>query len=203
MEWRDRIRARAVQPDMNVTPLVDVVLVLLIIFMVVAPQLQRDVQVNLPGIFNPDPDVEANVDAIKVTLNAPGQFHVDEDQYDLEGVIQFLSDQHQRDPLRRLVLRADSGLKYGQVREFMARSQQIGFPGLNFMVGEKAKDGAQATADYAGRREAEPEGAAPDAAAPTPTAAPAGDQAAPAGEASPPADQAPAAAAPADAGAGS
>jgi biopolymer transport protein ExbD/biopolymer transport protein TolR len=59
---------------MNVTPLVDVVLVLLIIFMVVAPQLQRDVQVNLPGIFNPDPDVEANVDAIKVTVNAPGSF---------------------------------------------------------------------------------------------------------------------------------
>jgi biopolymer transport protein ExbD len=186
---------------MNVTPLVDVVLVLLIIFMVVAPQLQRDIQVNLPGIFNPDPDVEANVDAIKVTLNAPGQFHVDDDQYDLDGVIQFLSDQHQQDPLRRLVLRADSGLKYGQIREFMARSQQIGFPGVNFMVGEKAKDGAQATADYAGRQETAPEGAAPDAAAPAD--APAGDQAAPApaGEPSPPAEQAPAAA-PADAGAG-
>jgi biopolymer transport protein TolR len=184
---------------MNVTPLVDVVLVLLIIFMVVAPQLQRDVQVNLPGIFNPDPDVEANIDAIKVTLNTPGQFHVDDDQYDLDGVIQFLTDQHQRDPYRRLVLRADSGLKYGQIREFMARSQQIGFPGLNFMVGEKAKDGAQATADYAGHQEAAPEGAAPDAAAPADAAA--GDQAAPAGEPSPPADQAPAAA-PADAGAG-
>jgi biopolymer transport protein TolR len=184
---------------MNVTPLVDVVLVLLIIFMVVAPQLQRDVQVNLPGIFNPDPDVEANVDAIKVTLNAPGQFHVDDDQYDLDGVIQFLTDQHQRDPYRRLVLRADSGLKYGQIREFMVRSQQIGFPGLNFMVGEKAKDGAQATADYAGRQEAAPEGEAPDAAAPANAAG--GDQAAPAGEPSPPADQAPAAA-PAEAGAG-
>ena len=203
MGSRERIRASAVQPDMNVTPLVDVVLVLLIIFMVVEPQLQRDIQVNLPGIFNPDPDVEANVDAIKVTLNAPGQFHVDDDQYDLDGVIQFLSDQHQQDPLRRLVLRADSGLKYGQIREFMARSQQIGFPGLNFMVGEKAKDGAQATADYAGRQEAAPAGAAPDAAAPTPADAPAGDQAAPApaGEPSPPTDQPPAAA-PADAGAG-
>ena len=201
MGSRERIRAAAVQPDMNVTPLVDVVLVLLIIFMVVAPQLQRDVQVNLPGIFNPDPDVEANVEAIKVTLNAPGQFHVDDDQYDLDGVIQFLSDQHQQDPLRRLVLRADSGLKYSQIREFMARSQQIGFPGLNFMVGEKAKDGAQATADYAGRQETAPEGAAPDAAAPA--EAPAGDQAAPApaGEPSPPTDQPPAAA-PADAGAG-
>src|SRR5215475_13579621 len=182
---------------MNVTPLVDVVLVLLIIFLVVAPQLQRDVPVNLPGIFNPDPDVEANVDAIKVTVNTPGQFHVDADEYDLDGVIQFLSDQHQHDPYRRLVLRADSYLKYGQIREFMARSQQIGFPGLNFMVGEKAKDGARATADYAGRAEANtgdtpnaavPDTAAPDAAAPQAAAPDAGAPAAPAGgdQASPP-----------------
>jgi biopolymer transport protein TolR len=183
--WRSRVRA-GVQPDMNVTPLVDVVLVLLIIFMVVAPQLQRDVPVNLPGIFNPDPDVEANVDAIKVTVNTPGQFHVDADEYDLDGVVQFLSDQHQQDPYRRLVLRADAHLKYGQIREFMARTQQIGFPGLNFMVGEKAKDGARATADYAGREEADtrgnpaaagtaPEAAAPDAGVPAAPAA--GDQA--------------------------
>ena len=186
--WRERVRAGGVQPDMNVTPLVDVVLVLLIIFMVVAPQLQQDVQVNLPGIFNPDPDVEANVDAIKVTVNAPGQFHVDADQYDLDGVVQFLSDQHQQDPYRRLVLRADTQLKYGQIREFMARTQQIGFPGLNFMVGEKAKNGPRATADYAGHQEAD----APDAAAPA-----AGDQAPAAGATAPAADaQSP----PADAG---
>jgi biopolymer transport protein TolR len=182
--WRERVRT-GVQPDMNVTPLVDVVLVLLIIFMVVAPQLQRDVPVNLPGIFNPDPDVEANVDAIKVTVNTPGQFHVDADEYDLDGVVQFLSDQHQRDPYRRLVLRADARLKYGQVREFMARTQKIGFPGLNFMVGEKAKDGARATADYAGREEtATPDttnAAAPDAAPPEGAAPEAGAATAPAG----------------------
>jgi biopolymer transport protein TolR len=187
--WRSRVHA-GVQPDMNVTPLVDVVLVLLIIFMVVAPQLQRDVPVNLPGIFNPDPDVEANVDAIKVTVNTPGQFHVDSDEYDLDGVVQFLSDQHQQDPYRRLVLRADAHLKYGQIREFMARTQQIGFPGLNFMVGEKAKDGARATADYAGRHEADtgenpaaagtaPEAPTPDAAAPEAAAPDAGVPAAP------------------------
>ena len=198
MVLREHVGARTVQPDMNVTPLVDVVLVLLIIFMVVAPQLQRDVPVELPGIFNPDPDVEANVDAIKVTVSTPGQFRVDDDQYDLDGIIQFLSDQHQRDPLRRLVLRGDSHLKYGQVRQFMARSQQIGFPGLNFMVGEKAKDGARATADYAGREEAAaPQPDAPSGAAPADAAA--GDQSPPAAVG----DQAPPATPPADAGAGS
>jgi len=180
--WRSYSRT-GVRPDMNVTPLVDVVLVLLIIFMVVAPQLERDVPVNLPGIFNPDPDVEANVDAIKVTVNTPGQFHVDADEYDLDGVIQFLSDQHQRDPYRRLVLRADSHLKYGEIRQFMARSQEIGFPGLNFMVGEKAKDGARATADYAAGQETnEPaagnaDGSQAAGATPDPAPPPAGEAA--------------------------
>ncbi len=47
---RHRARAGEVQPDMNVTPLVDVVLVLLIIFMVVAPRMDQDVPVELPGI---------------------------------------------------------------------------------------------------------------------------------------------------------
>ena len=44
---------KGVTPQMNVTPLVDVVLVLLIIFMVVAPRLDQDIAVELPGIFNP------------------------------------------------------------------------------------------------------------------------------------------------------
>ncbi len=127
---------------MNVTPLVDVVLVLLIIFMVIAPQLQQDVPVNLPGIFNPDPDVEGNMDPIKVSLDAAGTYHVEDQHFDLNGVTQYLVDKHLADPDRRLVLRADQGLKYAQVRDFMARAQQVGFPGLNFMVGEKHRAGA-------------------------------------------------------------
>jgi biopolymer transport protein TolR len=127
---------------MNVTPLVDVVLVLLIIFMVVAPQLDQDVQVNLPGIFNPDPEVDGNINPLKVSVAKPGEYFVDEQRFDLQGVLQYLADQRTIDPARRLLLRADSGLKYGAVRELMARVQQMGFPGLNFMVGEKHREGA-------------------------------------------------------------
>ena len=99
---------------MNVTPLVDVVLVLLIIFMVVAPQLQQDVPVNLPGIFNPDPDVEGNMDPIKVSLDTAGKYYVEDQHYDLNGITQYLVDKHLADPDRRLVLRADQGLKYAR-----------------------------------------------------------------------------------------
>jgi biopolymer transport protein TolR len=150
--WRNRVRAGEPRPDMNVTPLVDVVLVLLIIFMVVAPQLEKDVQVDLPGIFNPDPEVEGNVDPLKVSVAKAGEFHIDERTLDLDGAIAYLSDAHAAEPMRRLVLRGDARLKYGDVRQFMARAQEVGFPGLNFMVSEKHKpgatpDGGQAAAD--------------------------------------------------------
>ena len=139
---------------MNVTPLVDVVLVLLIIFMVVAPQLQQDVPVNLPGIFNVDPEVEGNLDPLKVSVATPGQYQIDEQHFDLQGALDYLAAQRTADPDRRLVLRADTKLPYGSIREFMTRVQQMGFPGLNFMVGEKHQEGAvRATADFGDREQ--------------------------------------------------
>ena len=136
---RKTTRVGAIRPDMNVTPLVDVVLVLLIIFMVVAPRLDQDVQVDLPGIFNPDPDVDASSDPLKVSVAKAGEYYIDEKKYDLDGAIDFLGAAHAADPLRRLVLRADAKLTYGQVREIFARAQKVGFPGIALMVGERHK----------------------------------------------------------------
>jgi biopolymer transport protein TolR len=128
-----------VQPDMNVTPLVDVVLVLLIIFMVVAPQMEQDVPVELPGIFNPDADVDAASDPIKLTVAKDGAYYVDKERYDLDGAITVLSDRHAAEPLRRLVLRGDAKLTYGEVRGVLSRAQQVGFPGMSFLVGERSR----------------------------------------------------------------
>ncbi len=128
----------AVRPEMNVTPLVDVVLVLLIIFMVVAPRMDQDVQVDLPGIFNPDPEVETSLDPLKVTVARSGEYYINDQKYDLDDAIEVLSSEHAGEPLRRLVLRADAKLTYGQVREIFARSQKVGFPGIALMVGERA-----------------------------------------------------------------
>jgi biopolymer transport protein TolR len=135
--WRRRVRLDTVQPDINVTPLVDVVLVLLIIFMVVTPALQQDVPLDLPGVFNPDPESENAVDPIKVSMPHAGEFHMDGERYDLNGLTAQLIDKHMSEPERRLVLRGDQKLPYSQMRDVMARIQRIGFPGVNFMVGEK------------------------------------------------------------------
>lgn len=126
-----------IRPDMNVTPLVDVVLVLLIIFMVVAPRMDQDVQVELPGIFNPDPDTKGVIDPVKVTVAKAGEYYIDGRALDLDGAIEQLSTAHALDPSRRVVLRADARLTYGDVRALFARCQEIGFPGLSLLVGER------------------------------------------------------------------
>jgi biopolymer transport protein ExbD/biopolymer transport protein TolR len=134
-QWRPR-KASVVEPDINVTPLVDVVLVLLIIFMVVAPRMEQDIPVNLPAIFNPDPDAEVQSPPIMVTVKDAGEYHIDGQKYDLESAVGMLAVEHAADPYRRLDLRADAKLKYKDVREMYARLQQIGFPGLSLLVSD-------------------------------------------------------------------
>jgi biopolymer transport protein ExbD len=118
-----------VRPTINVTPLVDVVLVLLIIFMVVIPQLDQDVQLDLPSIFNADPDV-ASGEPFKVHVKKAGEYHFKNVAYDLDGLINQLEAEHAANPQRRLVLRADAALRYGDTRTLQNRLREIGFPGI-------------------------------------------------------------------------
>ncbi len=148
-----RRRQARIAPDINITPLVDVVLVLLIIFMVVAPQMEQDIPITLPGIFNPDPDVEGARAPAMVSLTHDGHFYVESQAYDLDGLLAALSDLHEREPLRRLALRADAGLPYADVRDVFFRVEEIGFPGVSLMVSHKYEAGA-------GQRAAAGEGAA-------------------------------------------
>ena len=136
-----RLPHGGVAPDINVTPLVDVVLVLLIIFMVVAPRLDQDVQVELPGVFYPDPEAKNQVDPLKVSVAHSGDIYVGDEKLDLESAVAQLAAEHAVDPYRRLILRADAGLKYSQVRELFAKAQQVGFPGIGLQVGERHKPG--------------------------------------------------------------
>jgi biopolymer transport protein TolR len=136
-----RKKTAAVNPDMNVTPLVDVVLVLLIIFMVVAPRLEQDVEVELPGVYNPDPETKQSADPLKITVAKAGEYYIDSQKYDLDSAMEHLTIVRANDPYRRLVLRADSRLTYGNVREIFGRVQELGFPGVGLMVGERHKSG--------------------------------------------------------------
>jgi biopolymer transport protein ExbD/biopolymer transport protein TolR len=158
-----------VAPDINVTPLVDVVLVLLIIFMVVAPRLDQDVQVELPGVFNPDPEVKNQVDPLKVSVAHTGDIYVGDEKLDLEAAVAQLAAEHAADPYRRLILRADAALRYSQVRDLFAKAQEVGFAGIGLQVGERHRAG-QPPAAAPPADAAAPADAAPPTESPAPEA---------------------------------
>ena len=120
-------------PEMNVTPLVDVVLVLLIIFMVVAPALQEGEAVTLPEITKPDPKAKDS-NPIEVTLALGGRVAVEDERMPMEKMWTKLEKLHKEKPERKLRLKTDTRIKYGIVRDTFARLQDMGFKGVSLKV---------------------------------------------------------------------
>jgi biopolymer transport protein ExbD/biopolymer transport protein TolR len=128
---------------MNVTPLVDVVLVLLIIFMVVIPMMDKSAKVELPTIFNPDPEPKGKTDPFTLSLTASGSLYFEQQQLDEDSFSEALRAANDREPARRLVLRADWAAKYSDVRKLFKACQGVGFPGVSLRVNEAKSPGAK------------------------------------------------------------
>lgn len=134
-------------PEINVTPLVDVVLVLLIIFMVIAPQLEGGQRVEVPGIFNPDPKLKGNLEPLTISINAAGEFFVDKTLVSLAELESRLREKHAADPKQRVMLKGDKALDYGPMRDLFRRCQEVGFPGVSLVVSDRARRGPGGEAD--------------------------------------------------------
>ena len=121
-------------PEINVTPLVDVVLVLLIIFMVIAPTLEHGERVELPGIMAPDKNQKSKLDPVTVTVARSGTVYVEKAPTTLEALPAQLADIHAREPDRRVVLKGDGLVDYQKVRDVFAVVQGAGFSGVSLQV---------------------------------------------------------------------
>jgi biopolymer transport protein TolR len=128
------------QPVMNVTPLVDVVLVLLIIFMVVIPMMEKSVSVDLPNIFNVDPEAKGKTDPFTLSLTKDGGMYFEQEKLEQASFKERLTAALENEPRRRLVLRADTGAHYGDVRKLFKTCQEIGFPGISLRVNQLKSD---------------------------------------------------------------
>ena len=104
--------------DINVTPLVDVVLVLLIIFMVVTPMLSSGVDVKLPNART-STTAQDNGQHLVVSIRDDGAVFVDSKQVPLENLIDEVNAEYRRDPNRAILIKADTQLFYGEVRAVM------------------------------------------------------------------------------------
>ena len=121
-------------PDINVTPLVDVVLVLLIIFMVIAPALEHGERVELPGVMQPDKNQKGKLDPVTVTVGRSGNVYLEKTPTRLDVLPAQLADIHAREPDRRVVLKGDGLADYQKVRDVFAVVQSAGFSGVSLQV---------------------------------------------------------------------
>jgi biopolymer transport protein ExbD/biopolymer transport protein TolR len=124
-------------PDINVTPLVDVVLVLLIIFMVIAPALEHGERVELPGILMVDKNQKSKLDPVTVTVGRGGSMFLEKEPIDAATLPARLGAIHQAEPDRRVVLKGDREVDYQKVRDLFGIVQNAGFAGVSLMVEKK------------------------------------------------------------------
>ncbi len=130
---------KGVRPNINVTPLVDVVLVLLIIFMVIIPNMQDGKPIEMINVLNPDKDSEAKDEPLTVTIDRSEHYVVDDAELPRAQAIAQLQQVYARSPKRKLLIRADAKLHYARVREFFKDVQNIGFGGVALAVGTQRK----------------------------------------------------------------
>ena len=128
---RRRARKRPLS-EINVTPLVDVMLVLLIIFMVAAPLLTVAVPLELPR--TDAGSVEQIEEPITVSIQRDGAIYVDEDPATLDQLGPRISAMANNDLERPIFVRGDGQAPYGTVAEVMGRLSSVGFVRLNLVT---------------------------------------------------------------------
>src|SRR6266536_530610 len=128
-----------VQSDINVTPLVDVCLVLLIIFEVVTPLLQNCISNQPPTTDNPGKKPENEKQKlITVEWQTPPKYYIGSKWFPKEEFQKELDELFQRSPATELVIKADQRLKYGDVKEVMKMTKEAGFQDVGLITDKKA-----------------------------------------------------------------
>ncbi len=130
-----------VKGDINVTPLVDVCLVLLIIFMVVTPMLQQGVDVLLPEGPHAEKKPGKEGDLI-ISIKQDGTVFVGQDWIPDRNLVTYLRAEHQKDPNRAVMLKADKRINYGKVRMVMKAANEADFTGIAILT-ENQQAGTQ------------------------------------------------------------
>ena len=126
--------------EINVTPMVDVMLVLLIIFMVTAPLMTSGVSVDLPKT-NAQP-LNSDSEPLTVTIKADGSVFLQEQAVDIGDLVGKLQAISQNNPERRIFVRGDKDLAYGRIMEVMGTITQGGFTKVALLAEQTAAQAA-------------------------------------------------------------
>ena len=130
-----------VTADINVTPLADVMLVLLIIFMLTVPLLQEGVYVNKATAKNAqEAPLVDDENATMVTVTRNGQVYINRDLVPDEEIIEQLVDQVSRAPELPLFVKGDVAVPYGTVVELVTRAREAGVEQIGLMVDREKEE---------------------------------------------------------------
>ena len=133
--------ASRMQAAINITPLVDVVLVLLIIFMVMMPQMQKGPDVDLPDTAKPTQQGDQNAQ-ILVSIDDTGRLWINDLPFKPEQFGDGLRAAAAARPEAKVVIRGDAKLNFREVRQAMLAVEQAGFRGVG-LIAQRAGAGAQ------------------------------------------------------------
>jgi biopolymer transport protein TolR len=127
-------RTQGPQPmsEINMTPLVDVMLVLVVIFIITAPLLASSIRLDLPHTEAAKPNDAPKF--VTVVLDKSGQAFLDDKPATLEQLAERLAQAAKANPDTEIQLRADQGVPYGRVVEVMGAAQKAGLNRIGFVA---------------------------------------------------------------------
>jgi biopolymer transport protein TolR len=124
-----------VNSNINVTPMVDVMLVLLIIFMVITPMLQKGVSVDMAKVNNPSPMPDADKDdALLVVIMRDGQIYFGTDRVTLDDLTNKVKDRLANKVDKTVFIRADMRTKYGNVVDVVDNVRSAGVDDVGLLT---------------------------------------------------------------------
>ncbi|NPV82144.1 MAG: biopolymer transporter ExbD [Candidatus Aminicenantes bacterium] len=128
-----------VKSEPNVVPLCDVLLVLLIIFMVVTPLVQKGVDVQLPSALNTT-QMPDNPDVV-LSIKADGTLFLKEQRVTLEGLTMALEEAFLQAAEKKLYIRADANLEFGKMIDVIDMIREAGIELVGIITERKATEG--------------------------------------------------------------
>ena len=122
---RSARRSRGLMHEINVTPFVDVMLVLLVVFMITAPLLTVGVPIDLPE--STVPEIRGDDEPLAVSIDGDGRLFLQDTEIAIDELAPRLVAITQRKPDTRIFVRGDKAIDYGRVMEVMGVLAQAGF----------------------------------------------------------------------------
>ena len=125
-----------VMNEINMTPLVDVMLVLLIIFIITIPVMKHAVNIDLPRATNLQQDQKP--ETVRLSVDASGAYFWNENRVEDAALADLLKAQAAKNPQPDLHIRGDKNVRYERVAQAMAAAQQAGVKKIGFITEPKS-----------------------------------------------------------------